>query len=573
MEKRYKYSNWNGVQGPFPLEAQDIMGQLADLFLESSDFSWALNMMLRKGVVDDKGKKVVLGIDDLIQQIKALKGQYLERYNSGEVFAEHWQRLYQILNKELHSVRQLLDQLEGKDLKSIANKEALEKILGPISGKDLVEKLRRLKGIESILRTHLAPRWRRLTSVLNNYKNHSWTIPKLRAEFALLIADLENISAVENFLDRHKFKGQEYLDYLRALRLKEEFGRLEALDKLLQKVRKGARIGEIDGSVIKELLGEEAQEAIEQLKQLAGLLEEAGFVACTDDAKLQLTPKGIREIGQKALRDIFSTLRKGRLGKHTLNHKGAGGYLLEDRKPYQFGDPFIVDLTPTLINSLSRQARDYLHQPSLPLTLSVKDFEVYQPQYLTRCSTVLMLDMSWSMTWENRFLAAKKVAIALHNLLKTQYPRDALYIVGFYSTARELKVEDLPYLQIHAGSYGTNMQAGLKVSGRLLARDSNPNKQIIMITDGEPTAHFEKGELFFQYPPAQDTLYCTLSEVRRCTREGITITVFMLNSDDYLAEFVNKISLINRGRAFYTTPDNLGKYLLIDYITNKRKQI
>ncbi|HEX7168802.1 MAG TPA: VWA domain-containing protein, partial [Acidimicrobiales bacterium] len=190
---------------------------------------------------------------------------------------------------------------------------------------------------------------------------------------------------------------------------------------------------------------------------------------------------------------------------------------------------------------------------------------------LTRTSTVLMLDLSLSMPMRDNFLAAKKVAMALHSLISSQYPRDFLGIVGFSEVARELKPEQLPEVSWDF-VYGTNMQHAFQISRRLLSRQSG-TKQIIMITDGEPTAHIMRnGEVFFNYPPVRETVDATLSEVNKCTRDGIRINTFMLDATSYLRDFVEKLTRLNRGRAFFTTPETLGDYVLVDFIEQKRAQ-
>src|SRR3972149_3691808 len=184
-----------------------------------------------------------------------------------------------------------------------------------------------------------------------------------------------------------------------------------------------------------------------------------------------------------------------------------------------------------------------------------------------------MLDLSLSMPMRGNFFAAKKVALALDNLIRTQFPRDSLYIVGFAGYARLLKTEDLPHVTWNEYVPGTNMQHGFMLSRRLLGKHKGGTRQIIMISDGEPTAHLEGGRPFFTYPPSLKTIEETLKEVKRCTREGITINTFMLDRNYYLKEFVQELTRINRGRAFYTTPDNLGQYILVDYVSSKRKTI
>lgn len=614
---KFKYSKWDGTQEPFSLGAEEIIGHLSDLFLDAGDFSWALSMMMRKGITDEQGQQVVLGIDDLLRKVKGLRQQYLSRYSSAGVFEEMRQRLNQLLAAEQAHLEELLRSWSpGKgrpERQGGLSPEQLQELWKRLMGKpedpergmlDPEELHRRLKERSKRLRFQRETLPMKLSEALKLQRRSSFIQSDLEAELAQLLGELERVKALEEFFEQYHFKGKELLSFEEAWKLREIFQLLEQLGQTLENTRWGADVEEIDSSLVRKLLGEEAYRAIEQWKQVDKLLTEAGYMVKSDN-KSQLTPKGIRKIGQMALKDVFAALKRDALGQHPLNLKGLGGTEAQDTKRYQYGDPFYLDLGRTLMNSLGRQGgrsmppspgfevgpapkppgwpfpserkRKEAGAPDLPLKpriqLSPEDFEVYRMQHLTESSTVLMLDMSWSMAWFNRFFAAKKVALALYHLIKGQFPKDNLSVVGFYSTARKLSFEELPFAQLSAGTYGTNMQAGLRVSSRLLARERALNKQIIMVTDGEPTAHYEDGQLFFQYPPGEKTLLETLREVERCTRERITINVFMLSSDYYLAEFVNKITQINKGRAFYTTPENLGKYLLIDYISGKRKCI
>jgi uncharacterized protein with von Willebrand factor type A (vWA) domain len=206
----------------------------------------------------------------------------------------------------------------------------------------------------------------------------------------------------------------------------------------------------------------------------------------------------------------------------------------------------------------------------VPIKLSAEDFEIEQTEHLTRSSTVLMLDLSLSMPMRDYFLPAKKVAMALHSLMSSQYPRDFLGIVGFSETARTLKPQQLPEVSWDF-VYGTNMQHGFMLARDMLSRQSG-TKQIIMITDGEPTAHISKsGDVFFNYPPVRETIEATLGEVMRATREGIRINTFMLDASHALQTFIEQLTAINKGRAFFTSPENLGEYLLVDFIEHKRQ--
>jgi len=572
---QYRYYPAEGESVDHEISPSYIMGQLADLFLHTNDPSLALNQLFRQGIADGQGKRIVLGINDLLGQIKGYKRGLLMRYDAGGVFDKHWQRFFHILDREFTTIRDLLNQIEGLDFKEIEKrgrlKTILERLLGPLTETNWSEKLERLRRIEATLRSHLQPqKARRLTSFLKKYESHPWTDETLSQEMAKLLLSLPSLVGLEDFLDRQRFRGSTPLDYPAAVKLQEIFHRLESLEGLLRKIDHPSLLEELDLAEIEDLLGEEASRALRQLRRITRLLEEAGFVAYSEDG-IELTPKGIKEIGKKVLQDIFASLNPDRRGQHSSNFKGGDSAYLEESRSYQFGDPFILDLHKTLQNTLLRQAREQTH--TLPLQLAPEDFEVHQSYHLTRTSTVLMLDMSWSMTWASRFLAAKKVAIALYNLIRAQYPHDNLYIVGFYSSAKEISPEELPYLDIHNGSFGTNMQAGLRVAMRLLARDNCHNKRIIIITDGEPTAHFDQGELFFQYPPAPETLHQTLLEVKRCTQKGIILTIFMLNDDHYLLDFVHKISQINKGQVFHTTPEQLGSYIFLDYMNRRFKRI
>jgi uncharacterized protein with von Willebrand factor type A (vWA) domain len=234
-----------------------------------------------------------------------------------------------------------------------------------------------------------------------------------------------------------------------------------------------------------------------------------------------------------------------------------------ESKPYEYGDPFNLDIHRTIRNAIRRTGG------GTPVRLAPDDFEVERTENLTRTSTVLMLDLSLSMPMRDNFLPAKKVAMALHSLISSQYPRDYLGIVGFSEVARELKASQLPEVSWDF-VYGTNMQHGFAIARRLLAKQTG-TKQIIMITDGEPTAHItSSGDVFFNYPPVRETVDATLREVARCTREHIRINTFMLDANSYLKAFVERLTQMNRGRAFFTTPETLGDYVLVDFIEQRR---
>ena len=274
----------------------------------------------------------------------------------------------------------------------------------------------------------------------------------------------------------------------------------------------------------------------------------------------------MRRIGQNALAELFKRLAVDKMGGHQVEVVGTGHERAYDTKPYEFGDPFNLHIERTLRNAVSRQGQ------GTPVRLSPEDFEVERTEHLVRSSTVLMLDLSLSMPMRDNFLPAKKVAMALHSLISSRFPRDFLGIVGFSSVARVLTPEQLPEVSWDY-EYGTNMQHGFQLSRRMLARQSG-TKQIIMITDGEPTAHnLPNGEVYFNYPPVRETVEATMREVARCTKENIRINTFMLDPNGHLKEFVERLTKFNQGRAFFTTPETLGDYVLVDFIEQKRAMV
>jgi len=353
----------------------------------------------------------------------------------------------------------------------------------------------------------------------------------------------------------------------------EELKRLEKLEHELRRASWGLDLEKINAQEIRELLGEQSYQLWTNLKAIPRLLEVEGYFEKLG-TRYVLTPKGMRRIGQRVLQDIFNSLTRDALGNHEIHFRGKGiNVLLEESKPYQFGDPFHLNLSRTLMNTLERQASDLRPKSGGLLNLHPDDFEVYQTERRTRSATVLMLDMSGSMARDEKFFAAKKVALALHTLIQTHFPQDRLHLVGFSSYARPLKNKDLPCLNWDLDNPYTNMEEGLILAKSFLNREHAPNKQIIMVSDGEPTAHLENGKVFFQFPPHPKTLAKTLAEFKKCASGGINLIIFMLGQEAQLMQFVQQVSRVNRGRAFYTTPNNLGYYLLVDFLSQKRKWI
>jgi len=386
----------------------------------------------------------------------------------------------------------------------------------------------------------------------------------LRWQAEQLGEHLRNLFPQAGWDRRYNFQGDNPLSMGEAQGLFQELGDLDQLEQLLRSSSNPGALAEVDVERAKQLLGEEAGLSLERMSEVAKLLEEAGLIE-QREGRYELTPRGVRKIGQNALSELFNKLLKDSRGRHQMERMGTGHERAYQSKQYEFGDPFNLDLHRTIRNAIGRNG------PGTPVRLTPDDFEIEQTEIITKASTVLMLDVSLSMPMRDNFLAAKKVAMALHSLISTQFPRDFLGIVTFSKVARELKPEHLPEVSWDF-DYGTNMQHGMMLARRMLGRESG-TKQIIMITDGEPTAHFEPGmdEPFFSYPPVRETVEATLKEVNRCTREDIRINTFMLDASSYLKAFVEKLTQLNGGRAFFTSPDTLGDYVLVDFIEHRRR--
>ena len=390
--------------------------------------------------------------------------------------------------------------------------------------------------------------------------------PGMQRQLAELASNLEALMPMRDLRNQYPFRGGEELDLQAAMRLMGEMQDMDQVERQLERTQYGGDLDEIDADKLEELLGEEARETLEQLRQLLQILEDAGYIRRKGNS-WELTPRGNRKIGEGALAEIYANLKRQDFGKHNVAEFGRYGERADDSKHYEFGDPFHLDLRQTLMNSMYREG------PQVPVSLAPDDFEVYRSETLTQTATVLMLDLSWSMALRGSFQAAKKVALALNNLIRMKYARDSLYLVGFSAYARELKTEDLPYARWDETVLGTNMHHALLIAQRLLAKHKVGTRQIIMISDGEPTAHLQDGVSHFSYPPSQMTIRETLKEVQNCTKKDIVINIFMLDRNYYLKEFVSRVARINRGRVFYTTPDELGEYILVDFVSNKRKSL
>jgi uncharacterized protein with von Willebrand factor type A (vWA) domain len=428
---------------------------------------------------------------------------------------------------------------------------------------ELIEHLHRQASQMASLLNGMSPEMRdELRSMMDDLLRDD----RLQIDMARLAGNLQMARPDLPFGEPYPFEGDEPMGLADAMAAIDRQQQYDAMEEALGAARDPDALERVDPDALRDLAGDDAIDDLEQLQELTRALTDAGYLD-RDGGRLELTPRAARKLGMRALTDIFSRLRREGFGGHAIPRGGRGGEATEETKRYEFGDPFAVDINRTLFNAMARGGA------GTPVIIGPDDFEVSRSEETTVSSTVLLLDMSRSMLLRGCSSAAKKVAMALHTLIHTKYPRDRLFVVGFAYYARQLKPESIPTLSPYEFEYGTNLQHALIIARQLLGRSHGGNKEIVVITDGEPTAHIEDGQVEFAYPPTLRTVQSTLREVGRCTREGIVINTFMLERSRYLSEFVDLMSRINRGRAFYVEPEHLGEYVLVDYVNKKTKRV
>jgi uncharacterized protein with von Willebrand factor type A (vWA) domain len=424
----------------------------------------------------------------------------------------------------------------------------------------LAQMAQQMERMESMLQSLSPEQRRQLQQVIDQVM----TDPGMQAELAELSQHLGGMMPRRRLGNRYSFFGEESLPFGAAMEVIGDLSHLDAMERALRDTYRGRPLPDDKRQEISELLGEDAAQSVDRLNRLLQEMEDQGYIERADDG-LKLTAQGIRRIGQKALRDLFANLKRDRLGAHDIHRAGPGNEAADETKPWEFGDPFRLHVERTVLNSIKRGAAEG-GKPRM----GMQDFEVYKIDNSTQSATVLMLDMSRSMPLRGNFYAAKKMAMALEQLIHTQFPRDELYIIGFSDRAREIKRDHLPQLSSMECVYGTNMQAGFMRARQLLSKHTGANRQIIMVSDGEPTAHLDdRGGVVFAYPPVEETFSRTLLEVQRCTQQRITINCFMLETNHYLRNFIKRLTRLNRGRAFFVNSQRLGDYVLVDFVNNR----
>jgi uncharacterized protein with von Willebrand factor type A (vWA) domain len=576
-------------------ERKGIQERLDAARQKSAESSQELNQEMREKLLKNLEERASQNIDKLDDLPSDVGGRIkeLSQYDFMDDEArQQFQELMDMLKRNAMSsfAREMTQRLKNMDANSLAAMrhfiEAINQMLearrrgeepdfqgfmeqfgdffGPNPPKNLDELVERLQNqiaqAQSLMES-LSPADRQeLQNLIDSMLDES-----TKYEMGKMMSNLEMLNPGWLTPQRYPFSGEESLSYQEALKLMEQLQKMDRLEEQFQDSRYNDSLDDVDEELLKELLGDTAAEEFRRMRDITRILEEAGYIR-KKRGHYELTPHGMRKIGEKALNTVFASLKKDRSGGHNINKRGSGGERADETKRYEFGDDFDLHLERTFNNALIRRAQ-------VPIKLEVQDFEVFRQEERTRSATVMMLDMSLSMRMEGNFEAAKIVAIALNSLISGKFPKDSLYILGFSSIARRMTPEELTYITWDDFTPYTNMQHGFILARKLLEKDRSTNKQIIMISDGQPTSHIENGRIVFHLPTTQRCIDVTLREVKNCTRAGIVINTFMLPNRDIFNIFVDRMARLNKGRVFFTSPGDLGKYIIVDYINNKKTRI
>ena len=602
----HRYTQWDGTQQVLFPTSEDLLKHLSDSFLEEEGVRKALRDLMRRGLISEDGLRSVKGMREFLREAEEKKREMLKRYSpdSFKLSPEQAQTLSKKLNSLAEKLeayhekmRNFMERLSGRyanDMGEMARRmqqaqqryqELRDRLKDQISRRsmrrpqdlagqgypglmEMLDRMNRLLEDENFLKN--LPKM--LDTTVEDLDNLLENLDSLSQEQLNQLSEaLSQMERLEELLNQYPFHGSQRMGMGETGQILSQLRRLE------QFLRWGQRgmgdLSDLDLEEIRDLLGEEAYEHLNYLRGVKQMLEEEGYLVQTKQG-LRLSPKGMRKIGDKALREIFQMLNRNRWGAHTTSLRGQQGDRLEETKKYEYGDPLNVNVRETLMNAMGEGSR------GVPLKIGPKNFSVHRQEFSTDSETVLLIDVSYSMLMNDSLHAGKKVALALHRLIDTKFPQAVLHLVAFRSNAKVIRAQDLPSIVAitYFMEHGTDIKEALRFSRRLLGSQRSSNRQIILITDGEPTTvtldhggrlHSGWGSVLLHEQIVQETL----KEVRRCTQSGIKINTFMLGTDIYRRGFIDQLSRLNTGRVFYTSPDQIGNYIVVDYIANKRKRI
>jgi uncharacterized protein with von Willebrand factor type A (vWA) domain len=430
----------------------------------------------------------------------------------------------------------------------------------PTTLDELLEQMARRMAAMSRLMTSLSPEQRR---ELRRLAEQMMQDMDLAFEVDRLGANLESAFPDLPWGDPVFGEGEGAVPMSAAVDAMERLHDQEELERALRGDYPGASLDDVDEDAIRRTLGDTAAQDLRRLKQIERALEKAGLVQ-RRGGRLEVTPRGARKMGERALTQVFEELRRDREGVHDARDAGGFAEPTGATKPWRFGDEGQLAVQKTVFNAVVRS------EPGGPVRLDPDDFEMVEAEQRTETATALLLDLSFSMPLRGHFIHAKKMALALHALIEGRYPHDRLYLIGFSDYARQLRPEDLTAPGFER-VYGTNMQHAFLLAGRLLAQHPRASRQVIMVTDGEPTAHLQGDQAFFSWPPVAETIRLTMAEAMRLSRSGVRLNIFMLEESEGLARFMQRLARLTSGRVFLMDDERLGDFVVRDYVARRSR--
>jgi len=526
--KTYLYKRWDGSQQPFSLEKKDILDKFMENIMKGMSPNMSLAQMMWEGF---QGRNFrVMGLEEMIEELQKQKNELFSTYNLEQIFDKPIRDLTYGLEDENMTRMQ-------KDAQRAPSYEELPQ--------GLLEKLKKLKGFD-----FMNPDSR---NIFDHWQGRQQDIQDLY-EFYGEYAD--------------RFTGDQSLDFDEALELMRQ---LQAMQELQRQLMNGD-FPRISREQLREMLGDRAGQSFDILLQLPATITEEGLVE-VNRYGFDMTPRGMRALGELAFGKLYQQFKRDKQGGFQGNAPQTGEMLPDSSRPYEFGDRFDVDIPATILKAVTNGR--YLNGR---LEITPEDIHVREREQMITSTTVVLLDLSWSMAREGRFESAKKVALALDHYIRTRFPKDKIHVIGFSTEARELRGNELALAVWDSNNPYTNLQGGLRLAMQLVKRSGNRNNRVMVITDGQPTAYYIENRLYVEMPPfryglSPNAAKATLAEVRKVTAQGMNIETFMLDDNPVLVEFTRQISKINGGRAVMCMPNELGQLVVLQEVKRRGGRI
>lgn len=525
--KIFTYRKWDGSQDPFSLHKKDIVDRFMENIMKGMRPDISLAQMFWNGFPMAGMNFRVMGLSELIAELEKEKKDLFSQYNLESAF-----------DKPMDDIRFLLaDEAMTRSQKGMPSPPSYESLSG-----GLMKKLREMASFdfENQDSRALFDHWQsRENDILDLYHFYG--------EFG------------------EKFVGDQALDFDQAIELMRRF---QAMEQMQQQLMNGDITG-IDLDALKEILGDPARQSLNILLQLPDVLAEEGVADLDRKKGFNMTPRGMRALGETAFGKLYRHIKRDRQGRQPGQVPQSGEIEPDTSRPYEYGDRFDLDINKTVLKAVTRSGFN-----NGAVELSHEDIHVREREQLVTATTVVLLDLSWSMSWEGRFEAGKKVALALDHYIRSRFPKDSFHVVGFSTEARELRGDELALSVWDTQAPYTNLQGGLRLAMQLIKKSGNRNNRVIVITDGQPTAYYEDDQLYVELPESMfglspNACKATLAEVRKVTAMGMNIETFMLDNNPVLVEFTHTIARINRGRAVMCLPDELGDLVLVEEVKRR----